>query len=186
LQLNEREPGLSTSDRFVPLLRSIDFILAEQRELAAGGPHLTIWHRFQESKTLGCRPGEEILLISLNVAGRYVPLKVSLALKIVIDYLAIHRHIAQSASQIEAGIRSDRFYANHGSNVKTVSTQTRKICRSAIKVYVQRFRRALTIAALDAGLILDPHSVLISEKTEGNEVLYRLEARVNWRHIPLQ
>ena len=177
---------MSTCDKFVPLLRTIDLVLAEQRELAAGGPDLTIWHRFQEPGTLGCKPGEEIWLVSLGWIGRHIPLKLSLALRILIDYLARHRHVPQSASQIEAGIRSDLFYAKHGSNVKTVSGQSRAICRSAVKVYVQRFRRAIGIAFLDAGLMLDPNLVLVSETTDGNEILYRLKAKVDWCHIPLQ
>lgn len=185
-QSSEGGIGLFISDRFVPFLRTVDLIVAERRELAMAGPHLTILHRFQETQVTGCTPGEEILLVSLNFAGRQVPLKLSLALRILIDYLARYRHIPQSASQIEAGIRSDPFYVGHGKSVHTSSRRTRRICRSVVRVYVQRFRSTLKIASLNTGLVLDPNSVLTSEATEGNEVLYRLKARVDWRHIPLE
>lgn len=176
---------MSTSDRFVPFFRTIDLVLAEQRELAVGGPHLTIWHRFQVPG-MACAPGEEIWMISLDGPRRHVPLKLSLAVRILTDYLARHRHIPQSASQIEAGIRSDPFYTKHGSTVRASTRQTRMICRSLLKVYVPRFRNALENASIDAGLVLDPDLVLISEPTDGNEVLYRLKARVDWHHIPLK
>ena len=169
----------------VPFLRTIDLVLAEQRELAAAGPHLTIWHRFQVPGT-ECMPGEEIWTISLDGPRRHVPLKLSLAIRILLDYLAHHRHIPQSASQIEAGIRSDPFYTKHGSNVRASTRQMSNICRSLLKVYVPRFHDALENASVDAGLMLDLDLVLISEPTDGNELLYRLKARVDWRHIPLK
>jgi len=135
--------------------------LADTRHSA--GPHLTIWHRFQVPGAIGCTPGEEIWMISLDGAARSVPLKLSLANRILGDYFARHRHISQSASQIEAGIRADPFYARHCGNVRLSTRQTRTICRSLVKVYVPRFRDALEIASSDAGLLLDPNLVLIAE-----------------------
>jgi hypothetical protein len=173
---------LSTSDSFIPLVRTIDLLLAEQQELAAGGPLLAIDHRFQEPSAISCRPGEEISLVSLNCAGHYVPLKLSLVLRILVDYLARHRNFPQSASQIEAGIQADSFYSKHASNARALPNQIRRIRRSAVKVYVQRFRHSLKAAALAAGMALDPSLVLLSEPTDSNEVLYRLKARVEWRH----
>ncbi len=178
---------MSIYNRFEPLSQSIDLVLAEQRELAATGPRLTIWHRFQDGCHNGdCHPGEEIFLIAVSCAAGHVPLKLSLALKIVTDYLARHRRIPQSASQIEAGIRADLFYAKHGRNATANGSQTRKICRSAVRVYVERLRRALKAAFVEAGLRLDPRTVLVSEPSEGNQVLYRLKATVDWYHIRLQ
>jgi len=184
LRSNGEELGLSTSSRFVPLLRAIDVVVAEQRELAAAGPHLTIWHRFQQQGTR-CAAGEEVWAVSLDGPVGGVPIRLSLAVRILTDYLARHRHVPQSASQIEAGIRSDPFYFRHGSNVRTSARQTRSISRSMLKVYVPRFRVAFRAASGDAGLLVNPDSVLISEPTDGNEILYRLKARVDWRHIPL-
>jgi hypothetical protein len=183
---NAREADLSISERFIPLVRTIDLVLAEQRQFEAAGPSLTIWHRFQEPAIIGCKPGEEILMLALNALGREVPIRLSLATKIVIDYTARHLHVPQNASQIEAGIRSNPFYLAYGSNAKIVVRRIPKICRSVVRVYVARFRRALALAASDAGIMLDPSRVLISETTDGNEILYRLRARVEWRHIPLQ
>jgi hypothetical protein len=174
---------LSIFNRFVPLVYDIDLVLSEQKELVAAGPPLTICHRFQPPYTTGCTPGEEIYFISLDAAGG-ITIKLSTATKIIIDYLARNR-VPQNASQIEAGIRADPFYRKHGHNGTTSKIQTRKICRSLVRVYVERFRKALGTAFADAGIALDPRSVLISEPTDGNEVLYRLKASIRWRHISL-
>lgn len=174
---------MSIFNRFVPLVYDIDLVLAAQKELAAAGPSLTICHRFQAPYTSGCTPGEEIYFISLDAAGG-ITIKLSTATKLIIDYLARNR-VPQNASQIEAGIRADPFYQKHGQNGNTRKRQTRKICRSMVRVYVERFRKALQTAFADAGRTLDPRSVLISEPTDGNEVLYHLKASIRWRHISL-
>jgi hypothetical protein len=128
--------------------------------------------------------GEEIWMISIKGTVCSVPLRLSLATRILADYLARHRFVSQSAAQIEAGISSNPFYAKHASNVGTGTRQTRAVCRSSLKVYLSRLRKALKIASNEAGLMLDPTSVLVTEQTDSNEVLYRLRARVEWRHVP--
>jgi hypothetical protein len=50
----------------------------------------------------------------------------------------------------------------------------------------QRFGRALRNTSVDLGHILDPCSLLVSEATDGNEVLYRLKASVQWCHVPIR
>lgn len=163
------------------LVEEIEFLEAEQRHLAAIGPRLKILHRFAKD---GCCPGEEIALILLIYPSREFPLALPLSLRILLDYLARHRRLAQSAAQIEAGVRADDFCVKHGANAKTARRLTRKISQSAVKEYVKRIRRALQGAFTESGLNLDPFKVLVSEATEGNEVRYRLRASVEWIHLP--
>lgn len=177
---------MSSYNKFASLLQTIEFVLTERKELRSVGPHLTIWHRFQEPGVVNCSPGEEVFLISLASSRGRVPIKLSLSLRILVDYLARHRHVPQSASQIEAGIRADVFSIRHGCNAMPDGGRTRRICRSAVKVYVDRFRGALGAASTEVGQTLDPKSVLVSEATDGNEVLYRLKASVQWCHLPLR
>jgi len=59
---------------------------------------------------------------------------------------------------------------------------TRKINRSAIKVYIQRLRKALAIAFEEAGVPLAAERILVSHETVGNQVLYQLRATVSWVH----
>jgi hypothetical protein len=129
-----------------------------------------------------CAPGEEILIVYLVHRGKLYPLRLSRALRMLIDYLAKHSHLPQSASQIEAGMRADPFYMKHGTNAMLQNGLKRRISRSAIKEYVKRLRLALTFAFREAGLNLDPRWVAVSEPTVSNEVGYRLKVTVEWFH----
>jgi len=91
-------------DEFAPIIEEIDFALEELAALRASGPNFTIVHRFRAAGT-NCAPGEEVALVSLGYGSRTIPLRLALALRIFFEYLARHRHISQSAAQIEAGPR---------------------------------------------------------------------------------
>ena len=130
-----------------------------------------------------CAPGEEIVIAYLVHRGQLYPLRLSLALRMLVDYLAKHSHFPQSASQIEAGMRADLFYAKHGTNAMLHNGLKRRISRSAIREYVKQLRLALGIAFREADLNLDPRQVVASEKTVANEVRYRLRANAEWFHV---
>ena len=130
-----------------------------------------------------CAPGEEIVIVYLVHRSQLYPLRLSLALRMLVDYLARHSHFPQSASQIEAGMRADPFYLKHGSNALIHNGLKRKISRSAVREYIKRLRLALDLAFLEAGLNLDPQQVVVSERTVTNEFGYRLKANIEWFHI---
>ena len=145
--------------------------------------HFLIAHRFWKPGT-DCLPGEEVVAAwFVNQEWRY-QLPLSLALRLVFDYLGRHRWLAQSASQIESGMRSNPFYLRHGANVRSLKTQTRQISRSAVKVYIVRLRAAMDSCYEAAGVNLNAADVLRSERTVGNEVGYRLKAVIHWVHVP--
>jgi hypothetical protein len=163
---------------------SVDLLLAELRLLKSQGPHLRIVHRFRQYGVL-CAPGEEVAVAYLVHRGQTHPLRLSLALRMLIDYLAKHSHFPQSASQIEAGMRADPFYAKHGTNAILHNGLKRRITRSAIKEYIKRLRLALELTCKEAGLNIDPRQVIVSEATVTNEVGYRLKSSVEWFHLDL-
>jgi hypothetical protein len=171
---------VSLDDRFLPIVRGIELLLAEKRSLIAVGPQLKIVHRFWVPGTL-CLPGEEILGVCWIHRGRELPLRLSLSSRILIDYLARCR-LPQTAAQIEAGILVDTFYLRHGSNGKAGS-QIRMIKKRAVKVFVQRVRVAFRLAFLQAGVRLDPRSILVSQATDTNVTTYRLKVRAEWSHV---
>lgn len=142
---------------------------------------LQILHRFGNAGTLFCSPGEEIWTVLLILPGKQIHLRLSLALRLLVDYLARTRHVPQSATQIAAGLRQSPFHMNHGRRGGVA--QRRKMSRSHIRVYVRRLRQALDVAFREAGLPLDPTRVLVSLPTTGNEVLYQLKAAIEWRHV---
>ena len=170
------------NDRFVSAIEEIDYLLAESERLTASGPNFEIVHRYQEA-IVNCGPGEEITGIWLVHRSRKIPLRLSLALRILFDYLGRYRHIPQSAGQIEAGIRNDPFYARHGGNAKPHTVRTRRVSRSSVKTYIARLRDALRSAFREAGITVDPCEVLVSEETAGNSVGYRLRGNVRLVHF---
>jgi hypothetical protein len=163
------------------ILEKVDLLVAELMELRTRGPHFRICHRFHKPGTV-CAPGEEILAVCLVHRGQEYSLRLSLALRILFDYLARHSRFAQSATQIEVGIRADRFYTNHAELTFGTNAPIRRIPRSYVRVYMERLRLALEGASCEANLMIERRAVLVSERTVTNEVGYRLRARIEWIH----
>lgn len=176
---------MSTRDSLTPILDKVGLLVAERRHLRSVGPQFRIVHRFRMPGSTGCLIGEEILGVFLVYRGREYCLRLSLALRILFDYLARHPRFAQSARQIEVGIRADDFYKNHAKNANGGSALTRRITRSTIRVYMERLRQALAFACQEAGVIIDPSRVLIVRETVGNEVGYQIKGSFTWTHIDL-
>lgn len=176
---NEEARDLCMNDRFVGLIQEVEFLLAESERFAASGPHFTIVRRCKSKHK--CLP-DEILAICYVYRSReiHVPLPSKLAL--LFDYLARHRHLPQTASRIEMGIKADGYTRRHGPNGNG-SQKTMRIARASIKQYVHRIREAIGRAFLEAGVSIAPQDVLVSEPTTGREVTYRLRANVRWIHI---
>jgi hypothetical protein len=150
------------------------------RHDAAGAPGFLIVHRFWRPGTV-CLPGEEVVGAWLDPDGPQ--LRLPLALRLLFDHLAHHRWLAQSAAQIEAAMRNDAFFVRHAANSRVSHKMTRRMSRSGIKVYIARIREALQIAFDEAGIDLNATNILITERTVGGEVGYKLHARVRWAHI---
>jgi hypothetical protein len=163
------------------ILRKVELLAVEFQERVTSKCHLRILHRFGKDGMMFCSAGEEVWAVMLVVRDKEIHLRLCVALRLLIDYLARTRHIPQSASQIIAGLRQSEFHLKHG-HLGGVP-QRRKISRSLIREYVRRIRKALGIAFLEAGLQIDAKHVLVSQPTTGTEVLYQLKALVEWVHI---
>ena len=164
------------------LLHYCNLVFTECAELRSSGPHFRIEHRFHKPGT-DCAPGEEIFAVWLVHRGKEYHLRLSLALRIMFDYLANHSRLPQSAHQIEAGIRADRFYAEHAGNAMGRVPFTRSSPRSYVRVYIERLRLALEDAFREADIPIDARSVLLSQETVMNEIGYRVRASFEWTHI---
>ena len=176
---------MPAKDSLSPVLNTVDLLIAEMNHLRSAGPHFRIVHRFRMPGVFGCLPGEEVFAVFLVYRGREYQLRLSLAQRLIFEYLARLSRLAQSARQIELGIRADEFYNQHAENAGGRSAVTRKIPRSSIKVHLTRLRQALDHAFHEAGMCIDPGAVLIVQDTAGNEVGYRLKATCSWSHIDL-
>jgi hypothetical protein len=141
---------MSSKDSLTPVLEKVHLLIAEMKYLRSTGPHFRVVHRFRIPGT-DCAPGEEIVAVFLIYRGREYRLRLSLAQRILFDFLARHSRLPQSARQIELGIRADDFYKRHAANA-TGRAVTRGIPRSYVKVYVRRLHRAFSLAFRDAGM----------------------------------
>lgn len=168
-----------------PVLNIVDLLVAEMNHLRSAGPHFRIVHRFRMPGVTGCLPGEEVFAVFLVYRGREYQLRLSLAQRLIFDFLARHSRLAQSARQIELGMRADEFYKLHAKNAAGRTAVTRKIPRSSIKVHIERLGQALDHAFREAGLNIVPGTVLVRQDTAGNEVCFRLKATCSWSHIDL-
>jgi len=168
-----------------PVLNIVDLLIAEMNHLRSAGPHFRIVHRFRMPGVTGCLPGEEVFAVFLVYRGREYQLRLSLAQRLIFDFLARHSRLAQSARQIELGIRADEFYKLHAKNAAGRTAVARKIPRSSIKVHIERLGQALDVAFREAGLNVHPGTVLVRQDTAGNEVCFRLKATCSWSHIDL-
>jgi hypothetical protein len=168
-----------------PILKKVDLLVAEIAQLRASGPHFRVSFRFRLPGSTGRLPGQEVFAVFLVYREREYQLRLTLAQRIVFDYLANHRRLAQSARQIELGIRADPFYKSHAKNANGRTVLTRRIPRSSIKEHVRRLHQALGMVFEEAGLGINPRSVLIVQDTVGNEVLYRLRATCSATYIDL-
>jgi len=167
---------------FQHVLRTVELLLLELDRLNHRGPEFTIVHSFRVAcDGAECQAGEEVSHVLLVSRGKQTIVPLALATRLVFDYLARTRHLPQTATQIAAGMRLKDFYRDHGLNSGEPSV--RKICRTAVKEYVKRIREALAVAFPKAALPLDPMRVLVSEATDGSEVLYRLKASIEWLHV---
>jgi fructose-1,6-bisphosphatase len=173
---------MSVPNDLLRIIDEVDLLVAEIHETSACGPHFRIVHRFRKAGTV-CTPGEEIVAAYFVHHGREYHLRLSLGLRILFDYLARHSRLPQSAAQIEAGIRADNFYAQHGAAVLGHRRYSCNIPRSYVRVYAERLREAIEKVFREAGLSMDPHTVLLSEETVMNEVGYRIKASFEWMHI---
>jgi hypothetical protein len=172
-------------DSLTPVVEKVDLLFAEMRLLRSAGPHFRIVHRFRMPGSSGCQSGEEVFAVFLVNRGCEYQLRLSLTQRLIFDYLANHSRLAQSARQIELGIRADDFYKFHAKNANGRTTLTRRIPRSSIKEHIRRLHYAIELVFQDAGLCVDPRNVLIVQDTVGNEAGYRLKATCTWTHINL-
>ena len=161
------------------LLDAIDLVIAEMDQLQRDGPCFEIIHRYSQG---GCAPGEETNAIFLVHGGRFFQVPLSLAQRLLFNFLADHRRIAMDSSQIVSGLAGDWFYRDHAAN--SGYRQFKKIRRPTVKVLIQRIREALALTFAKAKLRLDPRDVLRSCPAEGSKrVLYKLQAEIRWHHV---
>lgn len=163
------------SDPVDRIIEELEFIEAERRQFHANGPHFRIVHRSPRQFT-PCNLHEKVA-VNLIHKGRTFQVGLGTTLVTLFDFMARHNRLAQTARQIENGIRPQGPSEGRPKHVRMSS-----IPRRYVRVYVDRIRAALGLAFRNAGLEVSPDTVLLSEETALNEAGYRLRGTFEWLH----
>jgi hypothetical protein len=151
------------NDRFSDVIDEVDLLILEARRLRAIGPNFVLVQR---------SPGEDPILLLLIHRSREFIVRLTPGLILLFDYLSKTRWLPQTATQIATGMAAS---AARGKRKRSPS-------RFSVKTFVNRIRVALGTAFCEAAADLDPRDVLVSEAV-GNQVHYRLRARIEWQHM---
>lgn len=162
------------------IVRVIDLMLLERAERETLGLRLDITHRLWQPGTV-CKGGEEVFEIVASYGSCEVSLPLSTKLRALVDYMARYK-VAQTASQIAAGMNAHPFYKRHGSNAQGQVRFGCKVNRSSIKEQVSRVRIVIEDAFREFNIYINPFLFVQSVKTE-KEVRYRLRAVASWKHL---
>lgn len=161
------------SNSLKSLVEEVEFLVAERNDSLARGFVFKIVHRYRIPGT-NCVPGEEVLAISLVYRGREYQLRLAPALLLLGDYLLRHRRFAETATHISAGIQAEGFSSKHAR--KRRGSRMYRMPRSAIRQYIRRLVMAIGVAFEEAHISVDPGTVLLTEESVSNQVLYRWKA----------
>jgi hypothetical protein len=157
--------------------------MLEIDSLRRGKTRLVILHQYKNVRVSGhCAPGEEVIAAHIIHRGSSYRLPLSTTHLIVLDYLCRHRRVAQSAAQIAAGLDSELFYLHHGSNTRGGAVLRARTSRTAVRQQVKRIRENFAQCFRQAGIDLDPVTIIRSQVTSTREVKYQVEADVTWEH----
>jgi len=145
-------------------------------------PQFKIIHRYWRGE-VACGTGEEVMAVLLSHAGKECQVPLSVSGRLLFEHLGRHRRVFQTARQIADGMMADPFCLRHGANGHPAERQTRRFTRAVVKIYLQRLQRAIGAAFTECGAGWSADEVL-TRRSIGNEVGWRLEAAVTWEHAP--
>lgn len=164
------------SEAISKIVDELEFLDAERRQLKANGPHFRIVHRSPQPFA-PCSLHEKAAVFLIH-HGQMFQVGLGTTVVKLFDYMARHNRLAQTAREIENGIRAQREWSGLGGAALASGISTRYV-----RVYAGRIRAALGLALRNAGLEINPNAVLTSEGTALNEVGYRLRGTFEWLHI---
>ena len=171
---------MKTIERFKRINEEISYCMAERRQLTAEGAHLIVTHGYRRG--WACLPGETIEQVCLGIRWSEIPIHLSPAGLVIVDCLVRYRRTPMSAARLALALTSP-FYTGQGRNAPPGYWTVVVPSRASIKVHIQRIREQMSRAFVDAGLIVNPHKILVSNATDSNIILYQLRATAEVRHL---
>jgi hypothetical protein len=151
------------------------------RQSAMERLRLVVFHGYHQPET-DCLHGETVEQVSLVTGAGEFPLRLSPTGLLIVDCLSRHRCTPLSAPHIERILLSDPFYLHHGANALSSNRTAIRPRRASIKVYIQRIRVQIGRVLSEVGISIRPETILVSETTDSNVMVYRLTSSVEFRH----
>lgn len=172
--MNGREP-------FVRVVEEVEYLLARRRRRAQERPRLTVVHGYHQPGTI-CVPGESIESAHLSYHEREVSVHLSLPGLIVCDCMVRHHHTPLSISRMERILAGDPFYRRIGVNGFRRAEEAPMFTRVSLRVYIARLREQIAKALRKGGSMVSPKDALVSEPTDSNVVVHRINLPVEIVH----
>ncbi len=176
---------MNGNEPLVRVIEEVEYLLARRRRRAQERPRLTVVHGQHQMGTI-CLPGESIEGAHLSYPEREIPLHLSVPGLIVCDCMVRHRHMPLSVARMERILASDPFYRRLGANGFDRAEETPRFTRMALRVYVARLRAQIAKALKKGGSMISPEDALISEATDSNVVVHRINLPVEVAHRPIR
>jgi hypothetical protein len=169
-----------------PLFRvaeEVEYLLARRRLRAQEHPRLVVVHGHHRPGTI-CLAGESIEEVHLSYPEREIPIPVRLSLSglMLCDCMIRFRHTSLSIARMDRILTADPFYRRLGANSFERIEEPPTLARAALRVYIARLREQIAKALKEGGSVLAAENVLLSEKTDSNVAVYRINLPVQVVH----
>ena len=138
-------------------------------------------HGYHQPRTI-CLPGESIEGAHLLYPENEIPVYLSPQGLMVCDCMVRHHQMLLSVARMERILARDPFYQRLGTNGFGRVEETPKFTRVALRVYIARLRQQISKALSKGGSMVLPEDALISETTDSNVVLHRINLPVEIVH----
>ena len=172
---------MSASERFIRIVEEVEYLVARRRRRAQERPRLVVMHGYHQPGTI-CVPGETIERCHLRFPEREIPIPLSLAGLMLCDCMARHHHTPLSIARLERILSNDLFYRRLGANALGRIEERPLFTRVSLRVYIPRLRDQIAKALRKGGSMLSPEEALMSETTDSNLVVHRINLPVEIVH----
>ncbi len=168
---------MNGSEPLVRVVEEVEYLLARRRRRAQERPRLTVVHSHHQPGTI-CLPGESIESAHLSYPEWEIPIHLSPPGLVVCDCMARHHHTPLSVARMERILAGDPFYRRLGANGFERAEETPIFTRAALRVYIARLREQIAKALRKGGSMVPPDDALVSEPTDSNVVVHRINLPV--------
>jgi len=164
-------------DSIQRIVMEIEYRRARRRHRAQERPRLEVVHGYHRPGTF-CVPGETIECSLLRFPEWEIPIHLSLTGLMLCDCMVRHHHTPLSVARMGRILAGDPFYRRLGANGFERPEETPMFTRVSLRVYIARFRKQIAKALRKGGSMVLAEDVLVSETTDSNVVVHRINLPV--------